>query len=94
MFSKKTKTADAKWRIESFKQEKKNIADFMIEFKVLAMKTDIDELYTIFLLKKNVQQDIIKMILEYSPIAVLETFKKWKVVITSVGQEYESIEER
>ena len=54
MFSEKTKTVDAKWRIESFKQGKKNIADFMIEFKVLAMKTDKDELYTIFLLKKNI----------------------------------------
>ena len=76
MFSEKTKTVDAKWRIESFKQGKKNIADFMIEFKVLAMKTDTDELYTIFLLKKNIWQDIIKMILEYSPIVVLEILKE------------------
>jgi len=53
-FSDKTKVADAKWRIESFKQGKKNMADFMIEFKALAMKVDTDELYTIFLLKKNV----------------------------------------
>ena len=34
----------------------------MIEFKVLAMKADMDELHTIFLLKKNVQADIIKTI--------------------------------
>ena len=54
MFSNKTKTADAKWKIETFKQGKKNIADFIIEFNVLAMKADTDELYTIFLLKKNV----------------------------------------
>jgi len=53
-FSDKTKVADAKWRIKSFKQGKKNMADFMIEFKALAMKVDTDELYTIFLLKKNV----------------------------------------
>ena len=45
MFSDKTKVADAELRIESFKQEKKNIADFMIEFKVLAMKADTDELH-------------------------------------------------
>ena len=38
--------------IESFKQEKKNTADFMIEFEALAMKVDIDKLHTIFLLKK------------------------------------------
>ena len=53
MFSNKTKTADAEWRIESFKQGKKNTADFMIKFEALAMKTDTDELHAIFLLKKN-----------------------------------------
>jgi len=53
MFSDKMKAADAKWKIETFKQEKKNTADFMIEFDVLAMKADTDELYAIFLLKKN-----------------------------------------
>ena len=53
-FSNKTKAADTKWKIETFKQEKKNIADFMIEFKTLATKADTDELHAIFLLKKNV----------------------------------------
>ena len=48
------KAADAEWKIESFKQKKKNTTDFMIKFETLAMKADIDELYTIFLLKKNV----------------------------------------
>ena len=87
-FSDKTKTTDAKWRIESFKQEKKNIVDFMIEFEALAMKVDTDELHAIFLLKKNVQQNIIKMILGYSPIVALETLKEQKVAITLVGQGY------
>ena len=53
------------------------------------MKADTNELYTIFLLKKNVQADIIKTILGYLPIAALETLKEWKVAIISVGQEYE-----
>ena len=75
-FSNKTKAVDAEWKIESFKQRKKNIADFMIEFNALAMKADTDELYAIFLLKKNVQQDIIKTILGYPPIAVPETLKE------------------
>jgi len=48
----------------------------MIEFDTLAMKADTNELYTIFLLKKNIQQDIIKMILGYLPIAMLESFKE------------------
>ena len=64
----------------------------MIEFNALAMKVDMDELHIIFLLKKNVQQDIIKTILGYPPIAAPETLKEWKVVITLVGQEYESTE--
>ena len=48
------KAADAKWKIESFKQENKNIADFIIEFDALAMKANTDELHAIFLLKKNI----------------------------------------
>jgi len=52
-FSDKTKTADAGWKIETFKQGKKNIADFIIEFEALAMNVDTDELHAIFLLKKN-----------------------------------------
>ncbi len=46
----------------------------MIEFEALAMKTDINELHIIFLLKKNIRP----------PIAALETLKEWKIVITSV----------
>jgi len=84
-FSDKTKAADAEWKIEMFKQEKKNTADFIIKFEALAMKVDIDELYAIFLLKKNARHDIIKMILGYPPIAMPETLKEWKVAITSVG---------
>ena len=64
----------------------------MIEFNALAMKVNTDELHAIFLLKKNIQHDIIKTILEYPPIVMPETLKKWKVVIMSVGQGYESTE--
>ena len=66
----------------------------MIKFEALATKADTDELHAIFLLKKNVRQDIIKTILGYPPIAMPETLKEWKVVITSVGQGYESTERR
>ena len=48
----------------------------MIEFNVLAMKTDTDELHAIFLLKKNVRQDIIKTILGYPPMAMPESLKE------------------
>ena len=92
MFSDKMKAADAEWKIKYFKQGKKNTVDFMIEFDTLAMKADTDELYAIFLLKKNIQPDIIKTILDYPPIAAPETLKEWKVAITSVGQGYKSTE--
>ena len=75
-FSNKTKAADTEWKIETFKQKKKNTTDFMIEFNALAMKADTDKLHAIFLLKKNVQQDIIKIILGYPPIAIPESLKK------------------
>jgi len=91
-FSDKSKAADAEWKIKTFKQGKRNTADFIIEFKALAMKADTDELHTIFLLKKNVRHHIIKTILGYPPIAMPETFKEWKVAITSVEQGYESTE--
>ncbi len=92
MFSDKSKAADAEWKIKTFKQGKRNTANFIIEFKALAMKTDTDELYAIFLLKKNVRHNIIKMILGYPPIAMPKTLKEWKVAITSVRQGYESTE--
>ena len=92
MFSNKSKTADAKWKIKTFKQGKWNTVDFIIEFKALATKVDTDELYAIFLLKKNIRQDIIKIILGYLPIAMPKTLKEWKVAIISVGQEYKSTE--
>ena len=91
MFSDKTKVANTKWKIETFKQGKRNTADFMIEFDALATKTDIDELHVIFLLKKNIQQDIIKMILGYPLIAMPKSLKEWKVAIMSVRQGYESM---
>ena len=50
--------------------------NFMIEFKVLVMKANTNELHTIFLLKKNIQADIIKTILGYPLIVTPETLKK------------------
>ena len=53
-FSNKMKAADTEWKIESFKQGKRNTVDFMIEFKALAIKIYTNKLHMIFLLKKNV----------------------------------------
>ena len=73
MFSDKSKAADTKWKFEAFRQEKKHIANFMIKFKVLAIKVKINNIHIIFLLKKNIRSNIIKTILEYLSIAVLES---------------------
>jgi len=54
-FSNKMKVVDAELKTETFKQGKKNTANFMIKFNILAMKANIDELHAIFLLKKNIQ---------------------------------------
>ncbi len=54
MFSNKSKATNAEWKIETSKQSKKHIADFMIEFEALSMKAETDNLHAIFLLKKNV----------------------------------------
>ena len=51
-------------------------------------------IYVQSLLKKNIRSDIIKTILGYLPIVVLETLNKWKVAIISVRQEYDSTESR
>jgi len=92
VFSDKSKAVDAEWKIETFKQGRKHIADFMIEFEALAMKTETDDLHVIFLLKKNVRADIIKTILEYPLMTAPDTLKEWKVAIISVEQGYESME--
>jgi len=48
----------------------------MIEFKTLAMKAETDDIHTIFLLKKNIHPNIIKMILGYLLIVVPEILKE------------------
>ena len=65
--------------------------NFMIKFKVLAIKTKINNIHIIFLLKKNIRNNIIKTILKYLPIVVPELLKEWKIAIISIRQEYESI---
>jgi len=72
----------SKWENQNI--SKKHIVDFMIEFETLVMKAEIGNLYTIFLLKKNIHMDIIKTILGYIPMVAPETLREWNVVITSV----------
>ena len=55
------------------------------------MKAETDEIHMIFLLKKNIRTDIIKIILGYPPMAASKTLREWKVEITLVKQGYESI---
>ena len=92
MFSNKIKVADTKQKIETFKQDKKCIANIIIEFEALVMKSKTDDMHVIFLLKKNVQTDIIKIILGYLLIIVPEMLREQKVAIILVEQGYEFTE--
>jgi hypothetical protein len=82
------------WKIESFKQGNRHIADFLIEFHVLKTTSKTDDAHAIFLLKKNIRQDIIKTILGYPPAAIPDTMTEWLESIKSVGMEYEANEMR
>ena len=53
MFSDKSKAVNSEWKIETLRQGKKHIADFMIEFEVLTIKAKTDDMYVIFLLKND-----------------------------------------
>jgi len=66
----------------------------MIKFDALAIKAETNDMHAIFLLKKNVQADIIKTILGYLLMVAPDTLKEWKIAITSVGQGYEFTESR
>ena len=70
-------------------QGKKHIADFLIKFMALASKAQTDNQHVIFFLKKNVNREIIKAIMAYSPIQAPKSLKQQKVAITTVGQGYE-----
>jgi len=60
-----------------FKYEKKYIINFIIiEFEVLAIKAETNDIHRIFFLKKNIRSDIIKTILGSPPIVVLETLRE------------------
>jgi len=67
VYSDKMKEADVEWYIETFTQGKKHIADFLIEFMALASKAQTDNQHAIFLLKKNVNREIIRAIMAYPP---------------------------
>jgi len=89
VYSDKTKEADTKWHIETFTQEKKHTADFLIEFMALVSKAQTDDQHAIFLLKKNVNREIIRAIIAYPLTQAPKSLEQWKMAITAVGQGYE-----
>jgi hypothetical protein len=89
-FSMGNEKESAQWKIKSFKQGNCHIADFLIEFHVLKMTSMTDDAHAIFLLKKNIRQDIIKIILGYPPDSIPDSLTDWLVAIKSVGLGYES----
>ena len=63
VYNDKTKEVNAKWCIKIFTQGKKHIADFLIEFMALVSKAQTDDQHVIFLLKKNINKEIIRAII-------------------------------
>jgi len=70
------KKADAEWCIETFTQGKKHIVDFLIEFMALTSKAQTDNQHAIFLLKKNINREIIRAIMAYSPTQAPKSLKQ------------------
>jgi len=56
----------------------------MIKFEALAMDAEANNMHTIFLLKKNIKIDIIKIIFGCPLMAALETLREWKMAIALV----------
>jgi len=63
--------------------------DFLIEFMALASKAQTNDQHVIFLLKKNVNREIIRVIMAYPPTQAPKSLEQWKMAITAVGQGYE-----
>jgi len=55
----------------------------------LASKAQTDDQHAIFLLKKNINREIIRAIIAYPPTQAPKSLEQWKVAITAVEQEYE-----
>ena len=89
VYSNKMKEANAEWHIETFTQGKKHIADFLIKFMALASKAQTDDQHAIFLLKKNINREIIRAIMAYPPTQAPKSLEQWKMTITAVEQGYE-----
>jgi hypothetical protein len=87
-------TEIARIQIEEFKQGNQHINDFIIKFGVLRDTAKIDETHAIFLLKRHVKHDIIKIIMGYPPVAIPDTLKEWIEAIQSVGKGQESTQIR
>jgi hypothetical protein len=87
-------TEIARIQIEEFKQGNQHINDFMIKFGVLRDTAKVDETHAIFLLKRHVKHDIIKVIMGYPPVAIPTTLKEWIEAIQSVGKGQESTQIR
>jgi len=55
----------------------------------LVSKAQTDDQHAIFLLKKNMNREIIRAIMVYLPTQALKSLEQWKMAITAVEQGYE-----
>jgi hypothetical protein len=87
-------TEIAQIQIEEFKQGNQHINNFIIKFGVLRETSKIDKTHAIFLLKRHVKSDIIKIIMGYPPVTIPSILDDWITAIQSVGKGQESTQTR
>jgi hypothetical protein len=83
-------TEIARIQIEDFKQGNQHINNFIIRFGVLKDTSKIDETHAIFLLKRHVKTNIIKIIMGYPPVSIPTDLSEWISAIQSVGKGQEA----
>jgi hypothetical protein len=93
-FSMGNEKETAQWKIKSFKQGNCHIIDFLIKFHILKMTSKTNDVHAIFLLKKNIRQDIIQTILGYPPTTIPDNITEWLEAIKSVRMGYKANEMR
>jgi hypothetical protein len=93
-FSLRDTTKIARIQIEEFKQGNQHINNFIIKFGVLRETSKIDKTHAIFLSKRHVKSDIIKIIMGYPPVTIPSDLNNWITAIQSVRKGQESTQTR
>lgn len=78
----------SKMRIENFKQGPHKVDEFMTAFKTLKERAGTDDGHAVFLLQKNMAEEILKVIYEYPTLP--SGYEAWKAAILTIGRNKET----